>query len=358
MSFSCPAGPRQSHRTHSTAGDPPPVRARAFGPFGTRDRVNWPMRTSLVRPDAVPNRTRYQAMTTPLADKTDVPTARDDATIPPADATTDRDRDRAKPLPLDDLYRLCPVADLGFATTAGVPDVDEIVGQDRAVEAIDLSITTPSRGFNVFALGPPGIGKTTAIRQFLARRAAGVATPDDWCYVHNFADPQRPQALRLPAGTGASLRESMAQLCVELQGAIPAAFESEGYRRRKEAIEAEIEARREAGLAVLEQHAKASGVALVRTPLGLGFAPTRDGEVVDAEAFQHLPEPEQQRVREAISQLESELQAALHQLPQWQRETRRRLRELDREVVQTAVDHLVDELRHRFGDLPSVVDYL
>jgi len=266
--------------------------------------------------------------------------------------------DGASPLRVEDLYRHCPVADLAFETTADVPDVDEIVGQDRAVEAIDLAITTPSRGFNVFALGPPGIGKATAIRQFLARRAASVATPDDWCYVHNFADPQRPQALRVPAGIGAVLRESMAQLCIELQGAIPTAFESDSYRSRKETIDAEIEARRETGLAELEKHAKAAGVALVRTPLGLGFAPTRDGEVLAAEDFQRLPEIDQQRVREAINQLESELQAALRQLPQWQRETRRRLRELDREVVRTAVDHLVDELRRRFAELAAVVEYL
>ncbi|HEY6012807.1 MAG TPA: ATP-binding protein, partial [Candidatus Limnocylindrales bacterium] len=145
---------------------------------------------------------------------------------------------------------------------------------------------------------------------------------------------------------------------VELKGAIPTAFESDAYRRRKEAIEAEIEGRHSAGLAALEKEAQSAGVALVRTPIGLGFAPTRDGEVLPPEEFQRLPESDQQRLRQVTSRLENDLQAMLHQLPQWQRETRRRLRELDRDVVQTAVDHLVDELRHRFADLPSVVGYL
>src|SRR5512146_214302 len=156
-------------------------------------------------------------MTVPLGDRTGGSVGR--ATI--------HDPDGARQLRVSDLYRHCPARDLRFRTTAEVPDVDDIVGQDRAVEAIELAITTPSDGFNVFALGPPGIGKATAIRQFLTRRAATVPTPDDWCYVHNFADPQRPQAIRLPAGTGAVLRESMDQLCVELKGAIPTAFESD-----------------------------------------------------------------------------------------------------------------------------------
>jgi predicted ATP-dependent protease len=257
-----------------------------------------------------------------------------------------------------ELYRRCPTADLGFETTAEVPDVDEIVGQDRAVEAIDLAISLNGPGFNLYALGPPGIGKATAIHHYLAGRAGAVPTPDDWCYIHNFADPQRPRALRVPAGTGPALREAMAQLCLELQGAIPSAFEGDAYHKRKEAIEAEFEGRRDTSLAGLEAQARAAGVALIRTPLGYGFAPTRNGEVLATEDFRRLPEADQERVREAITRLEDDLQEALRQVPHWQRETRGRLRELDRDVVRAAVDHLIDELRHRFAELPVVIGYL
>jgi predicted ATP-dependent protease len=236
--------------------------------------------------------------------------------------------------------------------------VDEIVGQERAVEAIDLAITSTSPGFNVFALGPPGIGKATAIRQLLTRRASDVPTPDDWCYVLDFADPQRPRAMRLPAGSGKPFGEAMAQLCVELQGAIPAAVESETYRSRKEAIEAEYEGRREASVRAVEARAAEAGIALIRTPLGVGFAPTRNGEVLGSDDMRRLPEGEQERIRHDIGLLEAELQAALRQLPQWQRETRRRLRELNRDVVRTAVDHLIEELRHRFAAIPAVVRHL
>jgi predicted ATP-dependent protease len=261
-------------------------------------------------------------------------------------------------LPVARLYRHCLAADLPFETTAQVPDLDAIVGQERAIEAIDLAVTSTAPGFNVFALGPPGSGKSTAIRQSLASRAANVPTPDDWCYVHNFADPQRPRALRLPAGTGRLLQEAMAQLCLELQGAIPAAFESDAYRSRKEAIDGEFESRREKALTELEARARPAGVALIRTPLGFGFAPTRDKEVLGPDDFRHLPESDQARIRHDIARLESDLEGILHQVPQWQRETRSRLRELNRDVVRAAVDHLIDELRQRFVALPAVVDYL
>ncbi len=256
------------------------------------------------------------------------------------------------------LYRRCPSAYLPFDTTTEIADLDDIVGQERAIEAIDLAISMTAPGFNVFALGPPGIGKSTALRQFLRRRATADPTPDDWCYVHNFVDPRRPEALRVPAGTGVALQEAMAQLCVELQGAIPAAFESDAYRSRKEAIEADFESRRESGLADLEKRAQAAGIALIRTPLGLGFAPLRNGEVIPTEEFRHLPEADQEKFRHEIGLLEGELQTALRQMPQWQRETRRRLRELNGEAVRTAVDHLIDELRGRFVALPAIVAYL
>jgi AmmeMemoRadiSam system protein B len=73
-----------------------------------------------------------------------------------------------RPLPVGRLYRRCPVADVPFATTATSPEVTAIIGQERAIEAIELAITSAGVGFNVFALRPPGIGKATALRQYLA----------------------------------------------------------------------------------------------------------------------------------------------------------------------------------------------
>ena len=133
----------------------------------------------------------------------------------------------SRPLPVGALSRTCPPASLRFRTTADLPDIDRIVGQARAVEAIDLAARIAGPGFNIFALGPPGIGKMTALRQSLERQAQATPVPDDWCYVHDFDDPQRPRAIRVPAGMGVALRDAMAQLCVEVQGAIVAAFESD-----------------------------------------------------------------------------------------------------------------------------------
>ena len=100
-----------------------------------------------------------------------------------------------------------------------------MVGQDRAVEAVAFGVAIRQPGFNLYAMGPEGIGKLSLLRQVLEARAESEPVPQDWCYVHNFADPRRPRAICLPAGEGRRFRDRIAQLERELRTAIPAAFE-------------------------------------------------------------------------------------------------------------------------------------
>src|SRR5271166_3713233 len=95
-----------------------------------------------------------------------------------------------------DLRKVCDPNSLDFETTADLPMLSEVLGQPRALAAFAFGTSIASPGFNLFALGQPGSGKTTLIRDYLGRRAATQTTPDDLCYVNNFADPRCPAALR------------------------------------------------------------------------------------------------------------------------------------------------------------------
>ncbi len=262
------------------------------------------------------------------------------------------------PLPAAALYRPTDPSGLGFATTDELPDVEEIIGQRRAVEAVEFAIGIRHEGYNLFALGPAGTGKHTVLRQFLAGQAAREPVPSDWVYVHDFDRPQSPRALRLPPGRGVELRNAMDRLVADLRRAIPAAFESDAYRDRREAIDSALRGRREALLATFEERAKASGVALVRTPVGMGLAPAQGDQVLGAEQFHALPETEQQRIRAAMTELEEELNGLVRHVQGWEREQRDHQRQLDRDVSHAAADHFVDELRHAFADLPEVLAHL
>ena len=101
-----------------------------------------------------------------------------------------------------DLYRTCSLKSLAFQTTKDVENTTEVIGQEKAIEAILFALNMPDDGYNVFCLGSEGNGKKSLAVQLLKKEALKRSVPDDWCYVNNFDFPHKPKAIRLPAGKG------------------------------------------------------------------------------------------------------------------------------------------------------------
>jgi lon-related putative ATP-dependent protease len=265
---------------------------------------------------------------------------------------------KIRPLSARKLCRECKPSQFKFKTTDDLEDLTAVLGQDRAVEAIQFGIGIQREGYNLFALGPSGTGKRTTICQFLDLKSAAEPIPPDWVYVNDFEKPHKPRAIKLPSGRGVVLRDDMEELIEELQTAIPAAFESEDYRTRKQEVEEEFKERQERAFAEVQKKAQERNVSLIRTPVGLAFAPMRNGEVVSPEDFQKLTEGERRQVEGEIGGLQEELQEAIYQVRQWEREAREKMKELDREVAMFAVGHFIDDLRQKYAEVPEIVDYL
>ena len=264
----------------------------------------------------------------------------------------------AQPLPPAILRRCCNPGDLAFATTDELPELAGLVGQERAVDAIQLGIAMHRRGFNIFAFGPGGTGKHTLIQDLLEQQAAAEPTPPDWCYVNNFADPRRPRDLKLPTGRAVPLRDAMKRLVAELHLALPAAFEREDYRARREVIDQQFKHRHEEAFGALQKKAEEKSVAVLRTPVGLALAPVQKGEVIPPDVFNQLPAKERERVTADIEALQTELEAVIRRIPEWEREHREVVRQLNRDTTAVVVKHLLQEIRTAFSDLPEVVAHL
>jgi lon-related putative ATP-dependent protease len=266
--------------------------------------------------------------------------------------------DKLEPLTTEVLYRRCDFAKFSFKSTADLEELGEFVGQDRALRAVEFGVGIARRGFNLFLLGPAGTGKHRNVRAFLEKRAATEPAPADWCYVNNFDKPETPHAFRLPPGRGALLHEDMRHLVEDLRSAIPSAFESENYRARKHVIEQELKDQQEKALEEVQQHGTKKDIALLRTPSGFVLTPMRHGEVLGPEDFEKLPESEHAAIQAAMSEMQEKLHAVLHQMPKYEQESRKKVRELNNEVATFAVEHLIDELRKKYTDLPEVVALL
>ena len=261
-------------------------------------------------------------------------------------------------LPAARLYRRCDLSGLTFDTVTDLPDPPGLVGQERAIEAVKFSIGIRRQGFNLYALGPSGTGKHSLVNDVLRQKAANEPTPPDWCYVNNFSDPHHPHRLMLPAGRGRPLKEEIERLVTDLQIALPSAFERDDYRARRDVLDQEFKKRTDDAFAVLQQHAMHKSITLVRTPMGVALAPTHGGEVIRPEDFHRMPEDDRKRITADMEELQKELEAVVRQIPDWEREHREALRQLNRSVTSQTVARPFADLQKTYGDLPDVIAYL
>ncbi|HSO41611.1 MAG TPA: ATP-binding protein, partial [Rhodospirillales bacterium] len=261
-------------------------------------------------------------------------------------------------LPVHALFTPCDPGELDFATTAAIEPLDEAIGQQRAAEAVHYAMGMRHAGYNLFAFGPTGTGKYDFVRSYAERIAAGWATPLEWCYVHNFAEPHKPRAIRLPPGKARPFHDDTQQLIDELRHAIPAAFESDEYRNRKNVIQEQFKERQEEGFNALQARARERDVALIRTPVGLALAPLKDGEVLGPKEFEQLSAEDKHRRAAESEALQKELEAFLREIPNWEKEQREQIKNLNRETTMYAVGHLIDELKKRWRDFPAVLAHL
>jgi lon-related putative ATP-dependent protease len=265
---------------------------------------------------------------------------------------------KSQELPASALYRSCDLQQLAFETTAELVELDHLVAQERATQAIQLGASIEQEGYNLFVLGREGTGRHTLVRHYLEQKALHEEPASDWCYLNNFDESRQPRAIALPAGSGRELSVDMHQLIDDARAAIPAAFESEDYRTRRESIESELEEEQESAFEEVRKRAGERGIGIIQTPTGVAFAPIRDGQTLGPEEFNQLPDDERDRIVRETEEVGKELQAVMQQAPKRVREARRRVRELDREVALWAVGSLIEELTQKYKAHEQVVRHL
>jgi len=247
---------------------------------------------------------------------------------------------------------------LGIQTTEHLTPSQPIIGQKRAVSALQFGLGIQEAGFNIYVAGPPGIGKMTAVQAFLEELARRKETPTDWCHVNNFDDPYLPSICQMPAGRGRQLQQEMKGFIDHARREIPKAFESEEYSSKRDEIVKALDAQRSQMLEHLNARAAEVGFALQASPFGIMMVPVVEGQPLANAEFQALPAPAREDVQRRRETLEEELKAAMKQVRELERTVKGRLEELDKQVALYIVGGLIDDLNEKFSDLPEVTEYL
>ena len=263
-----------------------------------------------------------------------------------------------KPLGVDQLYNRTDLTQLPFETTDELDKLTNTIGQPRAVEAVEFGMGIDQKGYNIYAMGPAGIGKRALLLEHFKHKAASEMVPPDWIYVYNFENPAKPNAIALPTGKGFQFFKDMDNFVEELKTNLSAALDSDEYRARRQSIEQEAQEQQEKAVEALQEKAQEEGFSLIRTPAGLVFAPIREGEVLSPEEFKELPEDERKQMEQNLENLQEELKGILEQVPRVQRLVRDRLKELNQEMTNFSVGGLINELKNRYSEHPEIVEYL
>lgn len=258
-----------------------------------------------------------------------------------------------------ELRRRCdPRSFFDFKTTAELEPLREVIGQERAIQALECGLGIKDSRYNIYVAGGPGTGKMSIVRSFLERISTREARAPDICYVHNFADPYTPRYLLLPPKKGVRLKADMNKLIELLRRDIPTAFKSEEYQERKRAIDEAVNQKREELFTELERRARKEGFALQRTPIGINSIPLVEGKPMTEEQYKRLSEEERRGLEERHRGVRLQIEETIRRAGALEEERASRLEELNREVAAYAVEPKITALQEAYGEEPRVAEFL
>ena len=268
-------------------------------------------------------------------------------------------------VPADSVCWHCNTADFNFECTDELTPVQGLIGQDRAIDAIQFGLEVGKRGYNLFVTGLTGTGKASAIQRHLRviideHKTKGVQFPiHDWCYAYNFVDPDKPGMLKLPPGRGKRLQHGLRDLLTTLQEQVPKLFAAEDYSTQKKAIEEEGRLSYQTTMQELEKDAKAENFGIQFGPTGINVFPiTSEGKQYESEAFAALPEDEQDLVQQKRNRLLETVRDTMDKLRSIEKETQDRVKNLDLKIAEVRLTDLFHELAESFADFSDVKEHL
>ncbi|MCF7875587.1 AAA family ATPase [Candidatus Bipolaricaulota bacterium] len=264
-------------------------------------------------------------------------------------------------LGISDLRRTCSPDDFSFDTTEELEPLKEIIGQDRALDAIELGlgVKDDENRYNIYVAGQPGTGKNSAINKFLNRTSKEEDTPPDICYIHNFDNPDRPQYLRLEAGKGCEFQEDMDELIEHLEDGVSDTFETGEYKKRKEAIDQNFNQKKQALFEKLEEEASEKGFILQRTPFGLNTVPKgENGEPMDQQAFSEMEDEKREEIEDRQEELQDRIQETMEKVMEAEEERNEKIQNLKKEAISFLLDPMLRKLEEKYKDKEKAVEYL
>ncbi|HSE39251.1 MAG TPA: Lon-like protease helical domain-containing protein, partial [Acidobacteriota bacterium] len=233
----------------------------------------------------------------------------------------------------EQLIRIFDPTIFDFAESEAASQKQNIIGQSRAVAALQFGLGINKEGFHIYVSGPHGTGRMTAVKMFLEQIAQKQETPQDWCYVNNFDDAYRPKALALPSGKGKEFQQDVSYFIEVVKKGIPKVFQQEQYTNQRDTLIREFEELKSKKVEELKTQAGTLGFQAEFGTEGILLLPIVNGKPITDNDVQTIPPQEQEEILKKRKILESSIKARIKELRDIDQQAHEKFRVFEKEYV-------------------------
>lgn len=257
-----------------------------------------------------------------------------------------------------ELKNLCDPNMFNFETTADIIDNDLIYGQERGIKALEFGLSINSKGYNLYLEGPAGVGKTMYTKKYVSELAAHQKTPDDWCYIYNFDDPNEPIAVNLPAGTGKEFKEVMDGFVNDIRKYIYKTFSNEDFEKEKSLIRQSFDEKKDKLLANLNKQCLKYGFQVKSAQNGIYMMPVIDGRAIEEEEFEKLDEAVKKEFEEKSNIVQELVMQAIGQIKLIDKEADKKIEDWQANIALLTINAYINPIRATYKKYKKVVVFL
>ena len=263
-----------------------------------------------------------------------------------------------KELSYRDLKMICDTKLFDFETTQELQEINDGIGQERGIKALEFGVNVEVKGNNIYIEGPSGVGKTMYAKHYLDEISKKRKTPNDWCYIYNFQNPNEPVAVALPAGQGKEFKENMDGFIKEVKKDIKKTFNAEDFEKEKGLIKKEFEEKRETLMTKLNNDSLKHGFQVKSAQNGIYMMPIIDGKVIPEEEFDKLDEKIKQEYEAKSVIVQQQIMEAISQIKQIERQSDKKVSEWQSNVALLTVNAHINYIKSKYKRNKKINQFL